>query len=95
MVKYKVILSTRARAQLLDHISFLTRVSLSAARKIRNSFDNIRRRLSDNPFQFPQDPLFSKLDLRYRGAFFEGRYKVIFIVEGNVVFVDSVVDCRQ
>ena len=65
MVKYKVILSTRARAPLLDHISFLTRVSLSAARKIRNSFDNIRRRLSD------------------------------IIVEGNVVFVDSVVDCRQ
>ena len=95
MAKYKVTLSTRARIQLLNHISFLAKVSLSAARRLRNSFENIRRRLSDNPFQFPLDPLSSKLDLRYRCAFFEGRYKVLFIVEANEVFIDSVTDCRQ
>ncbi len=52
-------------------------------------------RLKENPFQFPLDPLFEKLSLPYRSAFFEGRYKILFTVEKGDVLVDSVIDCRQ
>jgi len=52
-------------------------------------------RLKDNPFQFPLDSMFEKLNLPYRSAFFEGRYKILFTIEQGVVLVDSVIDCRQ
>ena len=86
MEKYKVILSTKVRSQLLEHVSFLSRVSLPAARRLRNSFDEVKERLKDNPFQFPIDPTFENLQLNYRNALFEGRYKALFTIEGNTVF---------
>ena len=95
MEQFKVILATRAKSQLLSHVSFLSRVSHPAAKRLRDSFGTIKSRLEDNPFQFPLDPVFAQLKLPYRSALFEGRYKVLFTVEDRNVFIDSVVDCRQ
>ena len=95
MEKHRVILATRVRSQLLQHTSFLARVSPPAAMRFRQEFAKILERLKDNPFQFPVDPVFAKLNLLYRNALFEGRYKALFSVENNVVYVDSVIDCRQ
>ena len=92
---YKIILAKRARFQLLNHISFLSRVSLPAAKRLRSSFNDVLFRLKENPFQFPIDPIFAELNLQYRKALFEGRYKVLFIVCNRDVIIDSVVDCRQ
>ena len=95
MEKYKILLATRARLQLLNHIAFLSKVSPPAARRLRNSFEEIEDRLRENPFQFPIDSVFANLQLSYRNALFEGRYKALFTVEGREVFIDSVIDCRQ
>ncbi len=95
MEKYRVILATRVRSQLLNHITFLSRVSPHAARRLRFSFEEIKERIKENPFQFPSDHVLSNLNLPYRSALFEGRYKALFTVEGHDVFIDSVIDCRQ
>ena len=92
---YKIILAKRVRSQLQNHTAFLSRVSLPAAKKMRNSFADILVRLKENPFQFPIDPVFAELNLPYRKALFEGKYKVLFFVSNDKVFIDSVVDCRQ
>ena len=95
MERYRVILATRVRIQLLNHASVLARVSLPAAKRFRTAFWQTLGRLRDNPYQFPLDPLFNKLNMKYRNALFEGRYKILFTIEGSEVFVDSVIDCRQ
>ena len=95
MEKHKIILATRVRFQLLQHTSFLSRVSPPAAKRFRQSFSKTIERLKENPFQFPIDSVFKELNLPFRDALFEGRYKVLFTIENNVVYVDSVIDCRQ
>ena len=95
MEKHRVILATRVRFQLLQHASFLSRVSPPAAKRFRQAFSKIIERLKENPFQFPVDPVFTELNLPYRDALFEGRYKVLFTIEKDIVYVDSVIDCRQ
>lgn len=95
MAKYKIVLAKRVRSQLLQHVSFLSKVSLPAARRLRNAFEEVVKRLEDNPFQFPVDQIIAKFNLSYRKALFEKRYKVLFTVENNTVHIDSVVDCRQ
>ena len=95
MGQYRVILAKRVRSQLLDHIAFLARVSPQAAKRLRDSFENIKERLKDNPFQFPTYSVFSRIQLPYRSALFGERYRALFTIEGNEVFIDSVVDCRQ
>ena len=95
MKAYRIILASRVRIQLLNHIQFLSKVSLPAARRLRSSFKEIIARIGENPFQFPVDPIFEDLNFPYRKALFEKRYKVLFTVSDNVVFIDSVVDCRQ
>lgn len=95
MGKYRVILATRVRSQLLGHIAFLSKVSPQAAKRLRNSFEDIKDRLKENPFQFPEYSVFTRLQLSYRSALFGERYRALFVVEGNEVLIDSVVDCRQ
>lgn len=95
MGKHRIIIAGKARVQLLNHISFLSKVSVPAARQLRDSFAVVLSRLKENPYQFPIDQVFSQLNLPYRKALFDERYKVLFTVEDDVVFIDSVVDCRQ
>lgn len=95
MEKYRIVVARRVKTQLLNHISFLARVSIPAAKRLRNSYEDILVRLKENPFQFPIDPIFAELNLTYRKALFEKRYEVLFTVEGNIVYIDSVIDCRE
>ena len=95
MEKYRIIIATRVKKQLLNHILFLSKVSIPAAKRMRNSFEEVLVRLKDNPFQFPLDQTFAKLGLSYRKALFDKRYKVLFLVEDDTVYIDSVIDCRQ
>lgn len=95
MEKYRIIIARRVEIQLLNHISFLSRVSIPAAKRLRNSYKDVLERLKDNPFQFPIDSVLAELNLPYRKALFEKRYEVLFTVEDDTVFIDSVVDCRE
>ena len=96
--KYSVELSRRAERMLLSHTEFLARVSPAAARRLVSSLREVKVRLADNPYQFP---CADELDVpgippeTYRKCLFYGRYKALFVIEGNDVFVDAVIDCRQ
>ena len=83
---------------LLRHTDFLAQVSPIAARRLVADAKNVASRLAINPYQFPYA---DELDVpgvpleTYRKCIFGGRYKAIFIVEGNNVYIDAIVDCRQ
>ena len=96
--KYNVELSHRAEIMLLQHTTFLAQVSPPAARRLVASAEKVKVRLSDDPYQFP---FADELDLTgipyetYRKCLFDKRYKALFLIEGNDVFIDAIIDCRQ
>ena len=96
--KYNVSLARRADIMLLLHTEFLARVSLAAARRLLTDFKRINARLADNPYQFP---FADDLDVpgippdTYRKCLFSRRYKALFLIEGNDVNIDVIIDCRQ
>lgn len=96
--KYHVELAKRADAMLLWHTEFLARVSPKAAGKLLAEFIKAISELSSNPYRFP---FADDIDapglppMTYRKCYFYERYKAIFLIEDNDVFIDAIVDCRQ
>jgi len=96
--KYDVRLAGRADRMLLAHTEFIARLSPAAARKLVSAFRDTVRRLADNPGMFPFADDFDVPGISsktYRKCMFYGRYKTIFLIEGNQVFIDAIIDCRQ
>ena len=96
--KYEVSLSRSAEKMLLQHAEFLTQVNIAAARRLINSLKKVKSRLSVNPYQFPYADGVDVPDIplkTYRKCLFEKRYKALFLIEGNCVFIDAIIDSRQ
>lgn len=92
---YTVIFASRVDAQLLKHTEFLARVSIPAAKAFRNAFAQVLEDLATNPLRFPVETDRNLPEGLYRKALFAKRYKALFSVVGNNVYLDAVVDCRQ
>jgi len=94
-MEYKVILAPGLDQMLLKHTRFIAQVSIPAAKRFRNEFEQIIERLSENPYQFPtvDDP--SLPYNTYRKALFARWYQAIFYVDGKTVFLDAVLDGRM
>jgi len=96
--KYNVILARRADRMLLSHTEFLARVSPSAARRLLADFRKATKQLAENPLMFP---FADELDVpniplsTYRKCLFDKRYKAIYLIEGDNVYIDAVIDVRQ
>ena len=95
MKKYKIITAPYLSGMILEHVHFISRVSIAAAKRFRTEFADLTRRISENPYQFPvlEDP--NLPHDTYRKALFAKWYKAIFYVDGDIVYIDAVVDGRQ
>jgi len=96
--KYNVILAQRADFMLLSHTAFLAKASPTAAKRLLSDFRKATDRMSNNPFQFPFADEFDAPGIpleKYRKCLFDDRYKALFVVENDNVFVDAIIDCRQ
>ncbi len=95
MKQFNVVLSARATSDMVSHVSFLAKVSTSAAKKLAQDFriaaESLERLPLRNPFltgeYLPQN--------KYRYLIFAKRYLLIYQVKNDTVFVDYVLDCRQ
>jgi len=96
--KYNVIVSERADRMLLSCTAFLTNVSIPAAKRLLRDYRKSIKVLAETPYQFP---FADDLDVpgipleTYRKCLFDDRYKAIFLIEDDDVFIDAVIDCRQ
>ena len=94
MQKFRVIVSKHVANYLLSYVEFISLVSIEAARQFIAEYEKVLVRLEENPLQFQLDTSFDNPD-GYRRAVFAKWYKCLFLIEGQVVYLDSVVDCRQ
>ena len=94
-MKYKVIISDRARESFALHLRFLAQASKSAAVKLKHRFLQEIRSLEEMPQRYP----FFNEDYipvnKYHKLFVENCYLVLYQIRDDTVYVDWIVDCRQ
>lgn len=94
-MKYKVIISDRAKEMLGMHIRFLAQVSKPAAVKLKNRLVEEMRSLQTMPHRYP---FFNESYIpanKYHKLYVENWYLVLYQIKDDTVYVDWIVDCRQ
>ena len=94
-MKYKVIISDRAKESLGLHLRFLSQGSKPAAVKLKYRFLAEIRSLQEMPQRYP----FFNEDYipvnKYHKLYVENWYLVLYQIQDDMVYVDWIVDCRQ
>ena len=92
---YDVKITDTAWAQMLEHARFLANVSVDAANSLVDDFITATDSLAQMPERCPwliHDAIpFQK----YRKILFSKYHMALFQIRGNMVYVASVIDCRQ
>jgi mRNA-degrading endonuclease RelE of RelBE toxin-antitoxin system len=92
---YQVIIDPAANDRMYDHFEFLARVSETAADKLLDGLIKDIRSLEHMPYR---NPVYDRPYLaggKYRYMMSCGRYRIVYQIETDVVFVDDIQDCRQ
>ena len=94
-MKYKVIISDRARQMMGTHIRFLAQVNKTAAHNLKKRFLDSIRSLQDMPHRYP---FFNEAYIpanKYHKMYVENWFLVLYQIKDDTVYVDWIVDVRQ
>jgi len=92
---YEIIIDPAANDRMYEHLEFLARVSADAANRLLESLLADIRSLKKLPFR---NPAYNRPYLpvgKYRQMISGKRYRVVYQIDGDFVFVDDIQDCRQ
>jgi hypothetical protein len=92
-MKYQVFFTDVAFAEAVQHVEFLMRVSAEAAKQLSMDFSHLESTLCENPFLWPVVPFPGKRE--YRSLVLQERYLVIFIIDNDIVYVETIIDARS
>lgn len=93
--EYTVIIDPGANDRMAEHMEFLARVSEDAANQLLDEMMAGIRSLKIMPFR---NPVYNRPYLpmdKYRYLIFGKRYRIVYQIDGDYVFVDDIQDCRQ
>ena len=95
MKKYNIIVSDLAAKEFTNHIAFLSNVSKSAAKDLKERMLEALRSLEDMPNRFPffQEPYIPAN--KYHKMYVQNWYLVLYQIKDDTVYVDYILDCRQ
>jgi mRNA-degrading endonuclease RelE of RelBE toxin-antitoxin system len=91
----KVEIASRAEVRMYDHFEFLARVSVRAAEKLLGILKRDLKMLEKNPFAYPYYNRPASSPHKYRYLLPCSRYRIVYQVIGETVYVDDIQDCRQ
>ena len=94
-IVYQVIVDTAANDRMAEHLEFLARVSENAVTKLLDELLTDIKSLNSSPLR---NPVYNRPHLppgKYRYMLSGKRYRIVYQVEGNTVYVDDIQDCRQ
>ena len=94
-MKYKVVISDKAKEMLGLHIRFLSQVNRDAASELKNRLIREIRSLEEMPQRFP---FFNEAYIpanKYHKMYVKEYYLVLYQIKDSTVYVDWIVDCRQ
>lgn len=90
-MNYNIDIDKDAINMLVDHVSFLKRVSYKAASRLNIEFYEGVQRIIENPYGYT----YLDENKTYRKYIFYKRYLIIYLVEKNIIYIDYIVDTRQ
>ncbi len=93
--KYRVIVSERAKRMLGTHIRFAAQVNKEAAIVKKKELMTAMRSLESMPQRFP---FFEETYIppnKYHKMFVAKWYLVLYQIEDDTVYVDTILDCRK
>ena len=95
MNKYQVLVSPAANDRMYDHFQFLAQVSEKAARSLLSQMMKDIKSLENMPQRNPyfERPYLEQGKYRYMPS--NRRYRIVYQVIRNCVFVEDIQDCRQ
>ena len=94
-IKYKVIISDRAKRMLGNHIRFMAQVNKDAAKEKKKEIMKALRLLAHMPYRFP---FFEEMYVppnKYHKMLVEKWYLVLYQIKDDTVYVDYILDCRK
>lgn len=92
---HHVSIDPAANDRMADHMEFLARVSEDAAERLLDDLMTGIRSLKKLPFR---NPVYNRPYLpadKYRFLVVNKRYRIVYQIDGNNVFVDDIQDFRQ
>ena len=93
--EYKVIVAPAANDRMDEHLEFLARVNEKAADRLLDELLASIRSLETFPYR---NPVYNRPYLqlgKYRYMISAKRYRIVYQVDGDYVYVDDIEDCRQ
>jgi len=96
--KYDVSIDPVVNDRMLEHVRFLAKVSIPAAERLYESIKEAITELKDYPKSNPLYTMhdaqnFENIELRYKLC--GKRYRIVYEISGNNVYVYDIQDCRQ
>lgn len=93
--KYLVQVADAAYDRMYLHVEFLARVSVSAAERLYSELDEALAFLEDSPKGCPVYIPKMPIDAELRYKLFGERYRIVFEIFSDEVYVYDIQDCRQ
>ena len=93
--EYNVIVDPAANDRIAEHLAFLAKVSEDAANRLLDEMLTDIRSLKHSPYR---NPVYNRPYLpadKYRHLISGKRYRIVYQIDGDFVFVDDIQDCRQ
>ena len=94
-MRYRVIISDRAKEMLGLHIRFLAQVNKTAAIRLKTQLIEAMRALQDMPQRYPFFNESYTPANKYHKLYVENWYLVLHQIKDDTVYVDWIMDCRQ
>lgn len=91
-MKYKVLISSRAEADLMEHIAFLANKKMESAEKLYEELLSLIESLCEFPQRYPKYFAFYSYN-EYRKAVYSN-YLVLYHIEDDSVIVARILDGR-
>ena len=93
--QYDVFVSPPADRKMTYHAEFLSQVSGAAAERLYTAYSEALCFIGQNPQMCPMYTPQKIIDAELRYKIFAKRYRIVFEIIGNSVYVYDIQDCRQ
>ena len=92
---YTISVDILVKFKMSNHVKFLANVSIPAAKRLREAYNTALKSLRSNPQRCPiyNASIYIEEELRY--LLFSKRYRIVFEIVENNVYIYDVQDCRQ
>ena len=94
--EYHIIIDPSVNERMAEHMEFLARVSEEAASRLLEEMMDAIRSLKKMPFRNPYyNRAYLPVDKYRQMIFCNKRYRIVYQVSSDFVFIDDIQDCRQ